>query len=84
MGKNKFEWRKPKIAEVRVAYKHREIIELLKTRGSIIEDEVDLIYQVKADHDIAKYIKENEETLKEPVCAFVTFNSAEPTSAYDH
>lgn len=63
------------VADVRVAYKKRELINALRDRGTLIAYDSDKVDIVKADLGILDLIKEKEDKFAEPVCCFVTFTN---------
>jgi RNA binding exosome subunit len=67
---------KIEIASVNIAYKNREIIQLLKERGTVVTaakfDKLDEI-----DQKIDKCVTANFEKLTTPIYAFVMFNTQE-------
>ena len=65
-----------RIACIFFAYANGEVIEVLKQRGkALINGNLNSMY--KSEEKLNKYIHRNEEALKRPVKAFLTFQSQE-------
>ena len=61
----------PKVANVRIAFKNGEMIELLKERGRLVGEDRPIEDIANINNNIEK-LKEETQDL-EPVCAFITF-----------
>ena len=65
-----------RIACIFLAYANGEVIDVLKNRGkALINGNLNGMY--KAEEKLNKIIHDNEDALKRPVKAFITFNSQE-------
>lgn len=67
-------------ANIKVAYKQRDLIKYLKKRGELLKssnytNSTDIDNIQSANDDIKNYIENNHDTLMTPITAFVTFTT---------
>lgn len=66
-----------KVADLRLGYHNRELIKLLKDRGSKLASGADDVDVITVDNKIAELIRDNGDAISKPVCAFITFTNQE-------
>lgn len=61
------------MAVLKLVFKNGELLKLLKKRGKIIgEGNFEKLTEI--EQKLNNFIEKNQEDLKTPICAFVTFN----------